>query len=157
MSSPQGVRDGPFIKFEGWDIPHHDVGQYFKDLTGDAKINALKAATLAYGSHFFAFNNDGWGKYWKQFRTQQFVREPNRTIYIRVEFPGWVFHPGLDSPGNDIANVGANSPPAIIDKINNLANPYEVVAFNTNGWIKKATGPTSSNLGPLDGYYTKAQ
>jgi hypothetical protein len=92
-SGPQGVRDGPFIKFEGWDVPGNDVGQYFKDLNGQAKIDALKAATLRYGSRFFAFNSNGWSKTWTKIDSKAFVKA-NATLYIRVEFPGWVYHPG---------------------------------------------------------------
>jgi hypothetical protein len=93
---PVGVRDGAFVKFEGWDIPGHDVGQFFKNLSGDAKINALKKATLQYGSTFFAFNTNGWSKAWLDLTPSSWVPAPGSTLWIRVEYPGWVFFPGKD-------------------------------------------------------------
>ena len=90
---PVGVRDGDFVKFEGWDVPGNDVGLYFKDMTGAAKVEALKAATLQYGSRFFAFNSNGWCKTWDKLDASSWVRA-NATMYIRVEYPGWVFYPG---------------------------------------------------------------
>jgi hypothetical protein len=95
MPFPAGVRDGPFVRFDGWDVPGHDVGQYFKDLSGQAKVNALKAATLRYGCPFFAFNSNGWSKTWTKLDPSMFV-QANASLYIRVDYPGWVFYPGED-------------------------------------------------------------
>jgi len=96
MSSgfPPGVRDGDFVKFEGWDIPGNDIGNYYKDRSGAAKVAALKAATLQYGSRFFAFNSNGWCKSWSKLDAKMFVRANGATLYIRVEYPGWHFVPG---------------------------------------------------------------
>jgi hypothetical protein len=62
---------------------------------------------------------------------------------------------GLDSPGNDLGNVGVTAVPAIIQEINNRANPFDVVAFNNNGWIKSKLAPPVSNIGLLAGYYVR--
>jgi len=94
MSYPKAVRDGPFVRFDGWDVPGHDVGQYFKNLTEDAKITALKEATLQYGARFFAFNTSGWCKSWTTIKPSKFVCASNSSLYVRVEYPGWVFYPG---------------------------------------------------------------
>ena len=53
--------------------------------------------------------------------------------YINVES---LLHLEEDSPGNDFGNGGFSAPPALIEAINERTNPYEVVAFRTNGWIK---------------------
>lgn len=100
MSYPPAVRDGPFVRFDGWDVPGNDIGQYFKDLTGDAKTAALKGATLEYGARFFAFNSNGWCKSWTTIDPSKFVRASGSSLYVRVEYPGWVFYPGkpIDAP-----------------------------------------------------------
>src|SRR5882757_4883467 len=97
MSSgfPAGVRDGDFVKFEGWDVDGNDVGNYYSNLSGTARIAALKAATLQYGSRFFAFNSNGWCKTWSKLDAKMFVRA-NATLYIRVEYEGWLFISGED-------------------------------------------------------------
>jgi hypothetical protein len=48
-----------------------------------------------------------------------------------------VSHLDQDSPGNDLKNIGGtNAVPMIIAQIYKQLNPFDVVAFNTNGWIK---------------------
>jgi len=93
MPFPTGVRDGDFVRFDGWDVPGNDVGQYYQNLSGQAKIDALKAAALQYGAPFFAFNSNGWSKYWSKLQPSSFVKA-NATLYIRVTYPGWDFYPG---------------------------------------------------------------
>jgi hypothetical protein len=90
---PPGVRDGDFVKFEGWDVSGNDVGNYYKNLSGNAKIAALKTAALQYGSRFFAFNSNGWSKSWSKLSASSFVKA-DATLYIRVQYPGWLFVPG---------------------------------------------------------------
>ena len=63
-----------------------------------------------------------------------------------------------DSPGNDFGNVKVQSPPAIIREINKRDNPYEVVAINTNGWIKKKVVyplKDEGSLGVFQGVYVR--
>ena len=93
MSYPAGIRDGPFIRFDGWDVPGNDVGQYFKDLGADARIAKLKEASVEYGSPFFAFNTNGWSKSWDTISPSKFVNASNSSLWIRVDYPGWVFYP----------------------------------------------------------------
>jgi len=160
MSSgfPAGVRDGDFVKFEGWDVGGNDVGNYYSNLGGTTRIAALKAATLQYGSRFFAFNSNGWCKTWSKLDAGMFVRA-NATLYIRVEYEGWHFVPDKDSPGNDFGNVGFNAVPAIVQEINKRNNPYEVAGFNTNGWIKKTINssliPFPAGSSQIEGTYVR--
>jgi hypothetical protein len=93
MPFPAGVRDGHFVKFDGWDVPGNDVGQYYQNLSGQAKIDALKKSALEYGARYFAFNSNGWSKTWAKLDPSMFV-QANATLYIRVQYPGWVFYPG---------------------------------------------------------------
>lgn len=97
MSIPPGIRDGAFVRFDNIDIGGHDIGLYFQDLSGQARVNALKAAALRYGSPFFAFNSNGWAKSWSTLNPSMFgpvVPPGTATLYIRVEYPGWTFYPG---------------------------------------------------------------
>lgn len=92
MSYPAGIRDGPFIRFDGWDVPGHDVGQYFKPLGAEARILRLKETSLEYGARFFAFNTNGWAKSWDTIDPSKFIRAPGSSLWIRVEYPGWVVY-----------------------------------------------------------------
>ncbi|KIL58799.1 hypothetical protein M378DRAFT_170165 [Amanita muscaria Koide BX008] len=158
MSFPLGIRDGAFVRFDNVDVNGHDVGLYFQDLSGQARVDALKAAALRYGSRFFAFNSGGYAKSWSTLNASMFG--PGKaTLYIRVEYPGWTFYPDKESTGNDLGNVNLNVVPAIVEKINERKNPYEVVAFNTNGYIKRAvTFPLTSfisNSSIIEGTYVR--
>ena len=93
MSYPAGVRDGPFIRYDDWDITGNDIGQYFANLSVDARLAALKQSCLEYGSRFFAFTDKGWAKSWASIGPASFVQVPGATLYIRVEYPGWSFYP----------------------------------------------------------------
>jgi len=108
MPFPAGVRDGAFVKFEGWDVPGNDVGRYFQDLSGQAKIDALKDAALRHGSPFFAFNSNGWSKTWEKLDPSKFVKA-NATLYIRVQYPGWVFYPGENTNYSATSDRSASS------------------------------------------------
>jgi hypothetical protein len=94
---PTGIREGAFVKFENIDIFGYDVGpRYFQDLSGQARVDALKAATLRYGSPFFAFNTQGYAKSWSKLTPSMFSKHGTSTLYIRVEYPGWTFYPGTN-------------------------------------------------------------
>ena len=93
MSYPPGVRDGDFVRFDGWDVPGNDVGQYFKDLDANSRIARLKDASGYYGATFFAFNTNGWAKSWTKIDPSKFVKANGSSLYIRVEFSGWTFYP----------------------------------------------------------------
>ena len=93
MSYPKGVPDGAFVRFDGWDVPGNDVGQYFTNMDSRARLAALKSAAVEYGARFFAFNTNGWAKCWATIDPKMFVQAKGCSLYIRVEYPGWVFHP----------------------------------------------------------------
>ena len=93
MSFPPSVRDGEFVRFDGWDVPGDDVGNFFANLSGDDKIKALKKATLRAGSTFFAFNTGGWCKTWTNIHPSKFTKSPDSSLYVRVVYPGWTFFP----------------------------------------------------------------
>lgn len=157
MSFPTGIRDGAFVRFDNVDVNGHDVGLYFQDLSGQTRVDALKAAALRYGSRFFAFNSGGWAKSWSTLETSMFGPGKS-TLYIRVEYPGWTFYSGKESNGNDVGNVDVNVVPAILGKINERKTPYEVMAFNTGGYIKRAvTFPliSYSNSPIIEGIYVR--
>jgi len=158
MAYPSGVYDGAFIRFDGWDVLGNDVGRYFTDLGAAARVRRLKGTALEYGASFFAFNTNGWAKYWDIIDPSKFVQAPGSSLWIRVEYPGWVFYPQKDAQGADFGNVQVRSPPAVIRKINKRDNPFEVIAFNTNGWIKRqVTYPLKNepSLGVFQGVYVR--
>jgi len=93
MSYPPCVRDGDFVRFDGWDIPQHDVGHYFQNLSATARVAKLKEESGYYGARYFAFNTGGWAKSWTKIDPSMFVRANGSSLYIRVEFSGWTFYP----------------------------------------------------------------
>jgi len=93
MSYPTSVRDGDFVRFDGWDVPGNDLGQYFKDLNASSRVARLKEESGYYGAQFFAFTTDGWAKSWTNIDPSKFVKLNGSSLYIRVEFPGWKFYP----------------------------------------------------------------
>jgi len=93
MAYPSGVRDGAFIRFDGWDVLGNDVGRYFTGLGVNARVRRLKGTALEYGAPFFAFNTNGWVKSWDTIDPSSFVQAPGSSLWIRVEYPGWVFYP----------------------------------------------------------------
>jgi hypothetical protein len=52
---------------------------------------------------------------------------------------GFVFHPGFDSPGHDIANLGRDIP-AVAARCLDLP---DAIAFNTDGFAKRLVLPRS--------------
>ena len=84
---PNGVVDGPFIKFEGWDLPGHDVARH-----PQLEIAQLKNIVLdKHGFQYYAFNTGGWIKSLAVIGPSQFAAAPGSTLYVRVQFPGWDF------------------------------------------------------------------
>jgi hypothetical protein len=57
------------------------------------------------------------------------------------QFAGWTFFPNLDSDGGDVANVSNLTEEQLM--VIAISNP-EVVAFNTNGYMKRTLQPRSS-------------
>jgi hypothetical protein len=64
-----------------------------------------------------------------------------------------------DSGGNDLGNVQVNSVPAILAQIYKRPNPFDVIGFNTNGWIKNKIvfplSPYPPNAGLFEGSYVR--
>ena len=69
------------------------------------------------------------------------------------------FSIGGDSGGNDLGNVQVNSVPAILTQIYKRSNPFDVIGFNTNGWIKNKIvlplSPFPSEPGLFEGSYVR--
>ena len=93
MPYPTGVRDGDFVRFDGWDVPGYNVGQYFTGPDAANRVAKLKEASGYYGAQFFAFNTGGWAKSWTTIDPSNFVKANHSSLYIRVEFSGWTFYP----------------------------------------------------------------
>lgn len=109
MPVPAGVRDGAFIKFEGWDIPGSDVAHYQKY---DGNIQKLKdVVTENPVSVFYAFNSRGWIKSLPFIDASYFKKDSGYDTYVRVEFAGWLFYAGekhLPSLREDIILIEMN-------------------------------------------------
>ena len=95
---PNGVVDGPFIKFEGWDLPGHDVARH-----PQLDVDKLKTVVLEkHGFQYYAFNTQGWIKSLAVIGPSQFASAPGSTLYIRVQFPGWDFIQGKNGPNGPV-------------------------------------------------------
>lgn len=87
-----GVADGPFVKFEGWDVPGNDVA-YYPDLKNN--VDKLKDIILNKpGSLYCAFNTHGWMKSWTVLDWSKFQQKTDITLYVLVQYPGWQFVQG---------------------------------------------------------------
>lgn len=92
MPVPGGIRDGAYIKFEGWDLPGNDVANYTKY---GGNIQKLKdVATESPTSVFYAFNSNGWIKSLPFIDTSHFRQVTGCVTYVKVDYPGWVFCAG---------------------------------------------------------------
>lgn len=96
---PVGARDGTFVVFKGWDIPSVDPLissyniAYYPSLSG--KIADLKNKALGtIGDLVNAFTSTGYLKVCPARDWQSWKSTPGTDLYIRVEYPGWVFVPG---------------------------------------------------------------
>ncbi|CAI6047356.1 unnamed protein product [Clonostachys chloroleuca] len=135
MAANAGVRDGPFVKFPGWDLPGDDCA-YYPDLKG--KVLDLKQLVLKkQGNMFLAFNTNGEIRSWAVLDFKKFQKSAS-DLYVRVEYPGWYFVQGMDSPDNNLTqitevNTSTGLREAVIAKFG-VAN--NVAAFNTDGYVK---------------------
>lgn len=92
MAANAGVRDGEFVRFNGWDVPGEDYA-YLPHLRGN--VTQLKKTVLEkQGNMFLAFNTNGWVKSWAVLEFNRFQPSPRSTLYVRVEYPGWYFVQG---------------------------------------------------------------
>ncbi|WEW59599.1 hypothetical protein PRK78_005073 [Emydomyces testavorans] len=142
MAADKGVRDGEFVKFAGWDVSGNDQA-HFPRLKG--KVSELKKIVLDKQGHpFLAFNTNGWIKSWAVLDFDKFQRVSGSNLYVRVEYPGWYFAQGLDSPSNDIERItDVSTPTGVMERVvDKYQGDNKVAAFNTNGWVKgKVTYP----------------
>ncbi|KAK6347463.1 hypothetical protein TWF718_005305 [Orbilia javanica] len=162
---PSGVTDGPFVKFEGWDVSGNDLAHY-PDLKNN--VEKLKSVLLNEPSSlYYAFNTNGWIKSWTVLDSSNFERSPGSTLYVRVQYPGWQFIQGQDSPGNDILQVtDVSVANALMNRIDEIWEDDEenenVAAFNTNGWVKRKVvfplvGFQEPELTSLHGIYIRTE
>lgn len=106
----------------------------------------------------YAFNTMGWIKNKVTIPPSKvdYFHDDSEGIYVRTEWPDFVYLPGIVSPGNDITQItGKNVAELIVE----ARNDARVVAFNTNGWMKSAVasepGSPSQPQNVLFGTYVK--
>ncbi|KAJ3557903.1 hypothetical protein NM688_g1217 [Phlebia brevispora] len=136
------------------DSPGNDIVQV-QDLANN--IPALIRMSNSY-SNAAGFNTDGRIKSLIKYppsSSSQFT-QPTQGLYARIAWRGWTFLPGIDSPGNDKGHLTGKQVRELIDAAN---NDSDIVAFNTDGWMKAslADSPsenTSSSF-PLYGLYVR--
>ncbi|KAK7427290.1 hypothetical protein QQZ08_006226 [Neonectria magnoliae] len=136
MAANAGVRDGPFVRFPGWDVPQQDQA-YLPRLKGN--VSELKRTVLdKQGNLFLAFSTNGWIKSWAVLDFGRFVRSPGSDLYVRVEYPGWHFVQGKDSIYNDIEQITDVSTATALREgvVAKFTGDNKIAAFNTDGWIK---------------------
>lgn len=183
MAEKAGVRDHEFVRFPNWDVNKHDVGGRRDDLAG--KVRESKQFVLSdAGKGIYAFNTNGYFKYWDDLDYGKFTKAKGHDLYVRVEYPGWYFVQGktptlyvivvtlhlnllieisgYDSYGNDLNRVQeVNTPIALIAKIaERYGTNNQFAAFNTQSYIKrKVTHPLTylKSLGPLHGLYIRTE
>ncbi|KAI0972086.1 hypothetical protein F4678DRAFT_479067 [Xylaria arbuscula] len=83
----------------------------------------------------FGFNTMGWVKNKVTIppSSASYFSDDTQGIYVRTEWPDFVYLPGLVSPGNDITQYEGKS---VAELIELARKDSKVVAFNTNGWMK---------------------
>lgn len=96
------------------------------------------------------FNTEGWIKRSVKVppsQTPAALDKPTRGLYVRVEWPGFVFLPFLDSPGNDSSSLGPDK--STWELIQVARNTPDAVAFNTGGYVKSrlVSEPVEVSLG----------
>ena len=140
----------PLLDSSGNDIGKIEGGQ---DCVPDL-IKACDAEESAAG-----FNTDGYLK--NKVVVPPTDKNPNFTkptqgLYVRVRWPDFVYLPGLDSPFNDIKVLRGRTLPELIAE---ARKDSSIVAFNSDGWMKKSLNDTPSDFGSaqteLNGIYVK--
>ncbi|KAJ3559522.1 hypothetical protein NM688_g295 [Phlebia brevispora] len=136
------------------DSPGNDIVQV-QSLADD--IPALIRTSNSY-SNAAGFNTNGWIKSLINYppsSSSQFT-QPTQGLYVRIAWPGWAFLPGIDSPGNDKTQLTGKQVRELIDAAN---NDSDIIAFNTDGWMKTSLADTpsehTSSSFPLYGLYVK--
>ncbi|QPH11442.1 hypothetical protein C2857_003197 [Epichloe festucae Fl1] len=165
MAIPIGVRDGIFVKFKGWDLPDNNVAYYERYKQNIPRLKEL--VTKRPTAEFYSFNSLGYIKSLSLIETSTFTQRPDCDLYIRVEYPGWIFYQGQDHPRDILYRIDddVNTPPSIIADINariasRPADPT-VAAFNTLGYVyRRVAYPLSKwpkqSPTSLDGIYIRA-
>lgn len=93
MAIPTGVRDGIFVKFEGWDLTDNNVA-YYERYKENSVPRLKELVTKRRTAEFYAFNSLGYIKSLPLIEASTFTHRPGCDLYIRVEYPGWIFHQG---------------------------------------------------------------
>lgn len=85
----------------------------------------------------YAFNTTGWikNKVTIPPSKSDYFKNDFEGIYVRTEWPDFVYLPGIVSPGNDITQITGKN---VAELIAEARKDARVVAFNTNGWMKSA-------------------
>ena len=118
--------------FSGRDAPGNDI-VHKPELLNDLPQLVNQCQNLSNSS---GFNTNGWFKHTTNAASLKQVPsfKEGQGLYIRTEWPDFVYLPGLDSPGNDISRIRGKQVRELIEAARK--NP-DVVAFNTTGWMKR--------------------
>jgi hypothetical protein len=155
--------DGLYVRtdFPGYEF-YQGVDSDLGDITHCSDlINNIPPLISASNTHSnsLGFNSNGWIKHTMTVPPPQ--REPAfdtpaQGTYVRIEWPGFAYLPMLDSPGNDARQLTGKRVWELIDA---ARGDGEIVALNTNGWMKKkvldAPVEVPDHSYPLYGLYVK--
>lgn len=149
--------------FPGADSDGNDIWNVGSVNDIPSLVRACKADPTCAG-----FNTNGWLKKTISLppSPEPSFKSPWQGTFLRTVWPGFVFLPGTDSPGNDIRQLTGQTLPALLQA---ARADSRVVALNTNGWLKSAVnkeptpwpgsqGQTITQDGPnqFSGLYVKA-
>ncbi|KAK6541136.1 hypothetical protein TWF694_008508 [Orbilia ellipsospora] len=142
--------DGIYVRttFQGYNFfPLQDSvgGDLYQDLDSKDNIPDLIAACDK-DDNVAGFNTNGWIKNRLVVPPTEAFSDsagPTQGLYVRIRWPGFTYLPGLDSPGNDLRQVKNKTLPELIIE---ARNDSQVVAFNTDGWMKYALNNTPSEF-----------
>lgn len=119
--------------FPNVDSPGNDIKQTPADKDNVPALIRTSNAIL----NSAGFNTNGWHKFLINLpppKTAPSLAQPWQGTYVRHSWPGFVFLPGLDSPGNDIRKLENKQ---TYELVREGCNEPTAVAFNTDGQLKK--------------------
>ena len=121
-------------------------------------VPPLISASNAY-SNSAGFNTDGWIKSTMRVPppdSPPAFKVPTKGSYVRLQLPGFVFLPMLDSPGNNARQLTGKQ---VWELVEAARADNKIVAFDTNGWLKTALVDVPVEVDiekyPLFGLYVK--
>lgn len=137
---PISSLDGIYIRtdFSGYNFfPRSD--SYWNDVI-DATSDARDIPSLIEGcdkgetNEAYGFNTMGWikNKITIPPPSADYFNDDSQGIYVRTEWPDFIYLPGVVSPGNVIHRLTGN----VAELIREARKDARVVAFNTNGCMK---------------------